>query len=153
MRKDDPIGVLKSLIFNILEIKPNDFHPLVIITGNPLIGKYVYIGAFSEINARDANVVIGDDCDIASFVAINAADSHKKCIGLSDKIERKDIMLGNSVFVGSHSVIKGGAKIGHHSVIAAGTVVDECIVPPYSLVYGNPMKVKEGYYKKNDSSQ
>jgi len=128
--------------------KKNDFHPLVWIVGEPQIGKNVYIGGMSEINAKYANVIIGDDCDIASFVAINCADSHKKCIGLAEEIVRKDITIGHNVFIGSHSVIKGGANIGHHSVIASGTVVEGEVIPPYSLVIGNPMSVKAGYYTK-----
>ncbi|MBI3553510.1 MAG: acyltransferase [Elusimicrobia bacterium] len=128
--------------------KQNRFHPLVWIVGDPKIGEGVYIGGLSEVNAKGAKVVIGDDCDIASFVSINCADSHKKCIGLSKKVERKDITLEHNVFVGSHCVIKGGAYIGHHSVVAAGTIVGPGKIPPYSLVIGNPAKVKPGYYLK-----
>lgn len=128
--------------------KENQFHPLVWINGEPDIGEGVYIGGMSEVNANGAKVVIGDHCDIASFVSINCADSHKKCIGLSESADCKDIILEDHVFVGSHSVIKGGAKIGSHSVIAAGTIVDSGEVPPYSLIYGNPMQIKPGYYKK-----
>ena len=53
----------------------------------------------------------------------------------------------NNVFVGSHCVIKGGAHIGHHSVIAAGTIVEGVKINPYSLVIGNPMQIKDGFYK------
>ncbi|OWW21312.1 acyltransferase [Noviherbaspirillum denitrificans] len=124
----------------------NRFHPLVWIVGNPEIGANVYIGGMSEVNGKGARVVIGDNCDIASFVSINCADSHRKCIGLAKEVDRRDIVLENNVFVGSHSVIKGGAHIGHHSVVAAGTIVEAGAIPPYSLVIGNPMTVKPGYY-------
>ena len=127
--------------------KQNPFHPLVWINGNPEIGKGVYIGGMSEVNAKGARVRIGDYCDIASFVSINVADSHKLTLGLANEIQRGDIVLEHHVFVGSHSVIKGGAHIGHHSVVAAGTIVDGVKVPPYSLVVGNPMVIREGYYK------
>src|SRR6185369_7093826 len=90
------------------------------ISGSPLIGAHTYIGGFSEVNAKGARVTIGADCDIASFVAINAADSHRRCIGLSEDIARRDIVIGDHVFIGSHSAVLGGAVIGHHSVIAAG---------------------------------
>jgi perosamine synthetase len=126
--------------------KPNPFHPLVWINGSPDIGKNVYIGGLSEINANGAHVFIGDNCDIASFVSINCADSHRKSIGISAEVDRRDITLEESVFVGSHVVIKGGAHIGHHSVVAAGTIVEGRRIPPYSLVIGNPMVVKEAYY-------
>jgi perosamine synthetase len=131
--------------------KPNRFHPLVWINGEPEIGEGVYIGGMSEVNARHARVRIGDFCDIASFVSINCADSHRLSLGLSDQIDRRDITLEHHVFVGSHSVIKGGAHIGHHSVVAAGTIVEGRTIPPYSLVVGNPMVVKPGYYQPAES--
>lgn len=124
----------------------NPFHPLVWIVGNPVIGEGVYIGGMSEVNAKGAKVFIGNNCDIASFVTINCADSHKKCIGLVADIERLDILIEDHVFIGSHSVIKGGAQIGHHSVIAAGSIVGAIVAPPYSLIVGNPAVVKPGYY-------
>ena len=124
----------------------NPFHPLVWIVGEPKIGKNVYIGGLSEVNAKGAIVKIGDNCDIASFVTINCADSHRKCIGLAEEIDRLDIVIEDNVFIGSHSVIKGGAYIGHHSVIAAGSIVGRIVVPPYSLVIGNPAVVRAGYY-------
>jgi acetyltransferase-like isoleucine patch superfamily enzyme len=136
----------RELFSQLTDFKPSRFHPLVWIVGEPEIGKRVYIGGFSEVNAVGISVVIGDDCDIASFVSINCADSHKKCLGVADNVEREDIVIGNNVFIGSHSMIKGGARIGHHSVVAAGTIVDGVEIPPYSLVAGNPMRVKPGYY-------
>ena len=114
----------QDLFSSLTSFKKNSFHPLVWIVGEPKIGNNVYVGGMSEINASKASINIGDNCDIASFVSINCADSHKKCIGLSDEPERKDIIIENNVFIGSHSVVKGGAHIGHHSVIAAGTIVD-----------------------------
>lgn len=128
--------------------KKNPYHPFVWILGDPMIGNGVYIGGFSEINANGSEIHIGENCDIASFVTINCADSHMKCIGLCDNVVRRPIYIGDCVFVGSHTVIKGGAMIGHHTVIAASTVVDGVSIPPYSLVSGNPMIVKSGYYLK-----
>lgn len=125
----------------------NRFHPLVWIIGEPEIGQEVFIGGLSEVNAKGARVKIGAHCDIASFVTINCADSHKKCIGLATEIDRKDILIGDHVFIGSHSVIKGGACIGHHTVVAAGSVVGAVNIPPYSLVSGNPATIKPGYYQ------
>ncbi|MNI36656.1 putative acyl transferase [compost metagenome] len=138
---------LKKYFSKATNFPSNRFHPLVWITGEPTIGENVYIGAMSEVNAKGATVTIGDHCDIASFVSINCADSHKRCIGLTDEIERKNIFIENHVFIGSHSFIKGGAHIGHHTVVAAGTIVEGVVIPPYSLVIGNPMRLKEGYYK------
>ena len=137
----------KEYFLKFVDNKVNRFHPLVWIHGEPKIGKNVYIGGFSEINAKGSKVEIGNDCDIASFVSINVADSHKKCIGLSEQIERSPIIIGDNVFIGSHSFLGGGTKIGHHSVIGAGVVLKKIEIPPYSLVIGNPLTIKDGYYK------
>ena len=138
----------QDLFTKLTNFKKNQFHPLVWISGEPKIGNNVSIGFMSEVNAKESQVRIDDNCDIASFVAINCAVSHKRCIDKQDQIERKEIVIEKNVFIGSHSVIKGGAKIGHHSVIAAGTIVDGIKIPPYSLVHGNPAIVKDGYYFK-----
>lgn len=138
----------KKLFSQLTTFKENPYHPLVWIVGEPEIGKGVYIGGFSEVNAKGARVVIGDYCDIASYVSINSADSHRKCIGLSDQVDRQEVVIEDHVFIGSHCVIKGGAKVGHHSVIAAGSIVGPGEIPPYSLVIGNPAVVREGYYKE-----
>jgi len=142
----------EELFEKFIEFKKNDFHPLVKIGGDPKIGKNVSIGFFSEINAKNSTIELGDNCDIASFVAINSADSHTKCLEMNKEIERKEIILENNVFVGSHCVIKGGAHIGHHSVIATGTIVDGVKIPPFSLVSGNPMIIKKDYYRNKSAS-
>jgi len=139
--------LIQKIFTKFTTFKENPYHPFVWINGNPKIGKNVSIGGFSEINAKSAKVIIGDNCDIASFVAINCADSHKRCVGLSNEIERNNITIGKSVFIGSHSVIKGGAVIGDYCVIGAGTIVDAIHIPPYSLNVCNPAIIKKGYYK------
>ncbi len=141
--------IFLKILLKVLGFKKNKYHPLVWLSGEPKIGNGTFIGGFSEVNATKSEVKIGNNCDIAAFVSINVADSHKRCIGLSKDITRSKIVLEDNVFVGTFSVIKAGAYIGHHSVVAAGTVVDKGKIPPYSLVSGNPMKVKKGYYKKN----
>lgn len=137
-------------VLNALKMKKNKYHPLVHILGKPKIGNGTYIGFYSEINANKSIVKIGMNCDIASFVAINCADSHKLTIGKSDVIERGGIYIGDNVFIGSHSFIGRNTNIGNNCVIAAGTIlINGGIIPPYSLVAGNPFSVKEGYYLEN----
>lgn len=137
----------KEYFMKFIDNKPNKIHPLVWINGGPKIGKNVGIGFFSEVNAKGSKVEIGDNCDIASFVSINVADSHKRCIGMLNQIERNPIVIGKNVFVGSHCFIGGGTKIGHHSVIGTGVILINKEIPPYSLVTGNPPTIREGYYK------
>jgi len=118
----------------------------IIINGEPEIGKNVYIGEFSEINAKGSSVTIGDNCDIGSFVSINVADSHLRCVGLKKDIEREPIYIENNVFIGSHCFIGKGTCIREYSVIGAGTIISGgTIIPPYSKVVGN--EIISGYYR------
>ncbi|OWY37919.1 hypothetical protein CEK28_14825 [Xenophilus sp. AP218F] len=145
--RDSIIQDLQTAFTELTDFRANRFHPLVWIHGEPIIGERTCIGAMSEVNAKGSRVTIGADCDIASFVAINCADSHKRCLGIQEEIERRDITIGHHVFIGSHSLVKGGAVIGNYCVVAAGTIVDAVEIPDYSLVFGNPMQVKPAYYR------
>lgn len=98
---------LQQEFTRLTSFRENRFHPLVWVNGEPVIGEGTFIGAFSEVNAKACDVFIGPHCDIASFVSINCADSHQRCLGLSDEIERKPIRIGHHVFIGSHCLIKG----------------------------------------------
>jgi len=140
----------KEFFLKFVENKKNRFHPLVWINGKPEIGKNVYIGGFSEINSKGAKIKIGRNCDIASFVSINVADSHLKTIGKAKKISKKNIIIDKNVFIGSHSVVLGGTIIKKNSVVAAGTILRGEKIPEYSLAIGNPVKIIKGHYKKND---
>ena len=125
------------------------FHKLVLINGKPKIGAGTQIGIFSEVYDKGGIVTIGTDCDIASFVAINCADSHRRTIGYAaaDAPDLAPISIGDRVFIGSHSFIGGGVSIGHHSVVGAGTILRRGEqVPSWSLVFGNPPTIKAGYY-------
>lgn len=131
-----------------INFKKNGYHPLVWINGNPIIGDNVKIAGFSEVYAKGSKVIIGENCDIGSFTAINCADSHLRTINIKKDISHKPIHIGKNVFIGSHVMIKGGTSIGDYCVIGAGTILGNIKIPPYSLVVGNPAIIKEGYYKR-----
>ena len=135
----------RSLFLRTIDNQDNPYHPLVWINGTPEIGAGTFIGAFSEVYSKGARVIIGERCDIGSFVAINVADSHRRCLGLSTTNDCRDIVIEDHVFIGTHCAVLGGAVIGHHSVIAAGTIVRAGTVPPFSLVIG--AEIKAGYYR------
>ena len=53
---------------------------------------------------------------------------------------RADTHIGRNCFIGAHSVILPGVRIGDGSIIAAGSVVNRDVAPN-TLVGGNPAKV------------
>lgn len=124
-------------------LPPNKYNSHSWIAGNPIIGKDVWIGAFTLIDAIYSPLRIGKGCNIASGAQIITHSTVKRCISENKrKIESAPVKIGRFCFIGSNAVILMGSKIGHHSVIAAGAVVVEnSIIPSYSIVAGVPAKI------------
>lgn len=113
------------------------------ITGNPEIGEGVWIGAFTLIDGQ-GGLKIGKGTDISSGAHIVTHSTAWRCV-TERKFpvnERAPIEIGDYCFIGENATILRGAKIGHHSIVGAGSVVTEFTeIPPYSLVYGVPARI------------
>lgn len=118
------------------------------------IDKYSYIGKKSEI----CNTKIGAFCSIAPYSIIGAG-SHpisnistspvfystknilNKSFFVDDTVEEyDDVVIGNDVWIGTHSFIKGGVTLGNGAIIGAYSVVTKD-VEPYCIVAGNPARI------------
>jgi len=124
-------------------IPPNPYNPHAWIVNAPQIGEGTWIGAFTVIDGI-GGLRIGRGCDISCGVHIITHSTVKRCISERgyDQMERAETVIDDFVFIGENATILMGVRIGHHSVIGAGSVVKEhTVVPPYSLVVGVPARV------------
>lgn len=62
--------------------------------------------------------------------------------------EHAEIIIDNNVWIGERACIFKGVFIGEGSIIAMNSVVTKD-VPPYTLVAGNPAKIKKRLNDKN----
>lgn len=93
--------------------------------GNTLqIGENTFIGSAYIILAESGNVSIGNDCMISSDVDIFQGTSHPifdkntyKRINYS-----KDIIIGDSVWIGKRAALMSGFSIGDGSIVGYGSV-------------------------------
>lgn len=111
-------------------------------------GKDVELGHRSQIghNARiDHDVIIGDDVlmgpDVVMMSNSHAFDDTTRPINLQGATERRPVVIGNDVWIGTRTVILPGVHIGDGAVIGAGSVVTTSI-PAYSIAVGVPARVK-----------
>ncbi|MDD4940139.1 MAG: acyltransferase [Candidatus Omnitrophica bacterium] len=106
------------------------------------IGESCWVGINCVIAAGEARVEIGDNTLIGPNVTI-VTGNHKFESGkliMEQSYEQEPINIGKDCWLGANSVILGGVKIGDHSVIAAGAVVNKD-VPPHSIAGGVPAKL------------
>lgn len=122
--------------------------------GNIEIGRNTTInGHNTDLRASINKIVIGNFCSIARNVTFQEFNhDHRRLTTyfihrnleernvMLDIVSKGDIEIGHDVWIGTHSVILSGAKIGIGAVIAANSVVVGDI-PPYAIASGSPAKV------------
>ena len=88
-----------------------------------------------------ANVIIGDNCQMAPNVAIYTAGHPVYPDTRNSAYEYgKEVRIGNNVWIGGNTVICPGVTIGDCCVIGAGSVVTKDI-PAWTIAAGNPCRV------------
>lgn len=114
-------------------------------------GTNIYIGNNSYFNYNNSmvdvaeifigdNVLVGPDCGF--YTAEHPIDPLSRRMG--PEYGRK-IIVEDDVWIGGHSVITSGVRIGKGSIIGAGSVVTKDI-PENVIAFGNPCRV----YRKID---
>jgi acetyltransferase-like isoleucine patch superfamily enzyme len=112
------------------------------------LGDHVFIGHFSHLDAA-GGLEIGDGCQITNHVSVLTHSSHRALRlereaywGHADPagMERAPTSIGAWTFVGPHSVIAPGARIGRGVLVRAYSYV-RGEVPDFAIVEGQPARV------------
>lgn len=106
-------------------------HDMNAVTTSPF---YYYIGEYSFCPL--------DNCDIKErLVEISQKNNMLNLIDEGINVGReKRSYIGNDVWIGANSIVKGGIKIADGAIIGAGAVVTKD-VEPYTIVAGVPARV------------
>lgn len=92
-----------------------------------------------------AKIVLGKDCMVSYLVLIRAGNSHNM-IDLNtmenlDDNAKRDVILGEHVWVGMRATLMNGVEIGSGSTVGANTFVCKKIFPKNCCIAGNPAKI------------
>lgn len=118
-------------------------------TVNNMAGE-VSIGANSRIglgNTIIGPVYIGNEVHLAQGVVVSGLNHNYKdpnTFIISQGVSTFPITIDDDVWIGANSVILANVHIGHHSIVAAGSIVTRNI-PPYTIVAGNPARSIKHY--------
>ena len=132
-----------------------------IVIGEVEIGKLSSIWFNAVIRGDVNSIKIGDYTNIQDGSVLHVTSREH----YSDNPQKGELIIGDYVTVGHNAVLHSckisdysligmgavvldDAKIGECSVVAAGSVVKEgFVVPPYTLVAGNPAVIKKEFPK------
>ncbi|SMC95955.1 acyltransferase [Pedobacter africanus] len=92
-------------------------------------------------------VNVGNDVMFAQNIVVSGLNHGFEDITVppsKQKVNCKQIVISDNVWIGANCVVTAGVTIGKHSVIGAGSVVTKD-VPPFSVAVGNPAKVIKQY--------
>ena len=121
-------------------------HPLSAVTGNVVIGKYVYIGPGAAIRGDFGKIIIEDGCNVQEnciihmFPGVTVILKENAHIGHGAIIH--GAIIGKNCLIGMNAVIMDNVILGDECIVGALSFIkaDEKI-PARSLLVGNPAKI------------
>jgi acetyltransferase-like isoleucine patch superfamily enzyme len=113
---------------------------------NITVGDDVFIGNGANFSATESYILIGNKVMFGPNVTIMTGDHNTSVIGsfMYDVLEKRPsddlpVVIEDDVWIGTGAIILKGVHIGRGSIIAAGAVVNQDILP-YSVYGGAPAK-------------
>lgn len=120
------------------------------IKGKTIISRGCGIGW--NFSVRGSGVLsLGKYCAVGENVRVITSNHETRCLALNFRLQssvigkrlmgkKRDVSIGNDVWIGDHAIILPGVTIGDGAIIGAGAVVTKS-VPPFTIAAGNPASV------------
>lgn len=121
-----------------------DFSCLNNAVGDLIIGDHTRVGLGNTIIGP---VTIGNHVNLGQNVTVTALNHNFENVDMridEQGINTSPIVIEDDVWIGTNAVILPGVTIGQHSVVAAGSVVNQSI-PPYCVCAGVPARLIKTY--------
>jgi len=120
------------------------------ISGDVTIGDHTWIGPFCSIDGS-GGLKIGRYCSISAGTQILTHDTVKFSLsGGKCEYEYAPVTIGDCCFLGIHSIILKGVKLGKHCLVGANSLVNRSF-GDYSIIAGVPAKkIGEVRVEKDD---
>ena len=95
-------------------------------------------------NVSGGTITVGKDAFFGHDVAVLTGTHDIEKFGRERQLafprSGRDVVIGEGVWLASHTLVLGPVTIGEHAVVAGGSLVREDVAP-YTVVAGRPAKV------------
>lgn len=128
-------------------VHPSSFvHPQAAVTGNVVIGKKCYIGPGAALRGDWGQIILEDGCNVQENCIIHMFPGLTVLLKKEAHIGHGAIIhgatIGENCPVGMNAVIMDHVQLGDECIIGALSFIRENeLIPPRSLVVGNPGKI------------
>jgi phenylacetic acid degradation protein len=128
-------------------VHPSSFvHPQACVTGNVVIGRDVYIGPGCALRGDWGEIIISDGCNVQENCTIHMFPGISVLLKESAHVGHGAIIhgatIGKNCLIGMNAVVLDEVQLGDECIVGALSLVKQGeIVPPRSLLVGNPAKV------------
>ncbi|MCA0239162.1 MAG: transferase hexapeptide repeat family protein [Bacteroidetes bacterium] len=121
-------------------------HPQAAVTGNVIIGRDVYIGPGAAIRGDWGQIVIEDGCNVQENCTVHMFPGITVFLRAGAHIGHGAIVhgaqIGRNCLIGMNAVLMDEVNLGDESIVGALCFIKSGeIIPPRSLVVGNPGKI------------
>ncbi len=121
-------------------------HPQAAITGNVNIGKNCYIGPGAALRGDWGQIILEDGCNVQENCTVHMFPGMTVLLKEGAHIGHGAIIhgatIGQNCLIGMNAVIMDNVQLGDESIVGALTFIKEGeLIPPRSLVVGNPGKI------------
>lgn len=130
------------------EVHPTAFvHPQASVIGKVTIGRQSSIWPHATLRGDEGEIHIGARTSIQDSATVHCYTHKQTTVGDQVTVGHNAVIHGAHVesdcVIGLGALLLDDARVGHHSVIAAGSLIaPRVVIPPRSLVFGTPGRVR-----------
>ncbi len=121
-------------------------HPLASLIGDVIVGPGCFIAPGASLRGDFGRIVVEGDTSVQDSTTIHASSLRDTIVHRGATLAHGCIIhgaeIGQNALIGMNAVILDNAIIGDECLVAAMSLVkSDVVIPPRSLVAGNPAKI------------
>jgi carbonic anhydrase/acetyltransferase-like protein (isoleucine patch superfamily) len=122
-------------------------HPSAVLIGDVVVGEHSGIWPNATLRGDDGRIVIGRNTSIQDGSVVHLTEglsntTVEDCVTVGHKVILHGCHIEEGALIGMGAILMDNVRVGHHSLVGAGALVlQRMVIPPRSLVLGNPAKV------------